>query len=76
MNNFKELLDQKVVFHNCFGIYITTKSFSKPANTSAQKGIDKGLVIIRIDKSNMTALIEKGFRRYTEDAFDEFLAKA
>ncbi len=76
MNNFKELLEPKVVFHSCFGIYITTNRFSKPANTSAQKGIDKGLVIIRIDRSNMTALIEKGFRKYTEDAFDEFLAKA
>ncbi len=76
MNDFKELLEPKIVFHNCFGIYITTKTFSRQANTSAQKGIDKGLVIIRIDRSNMTALIEKGFKRYVEDAFDEFLSKA
>jgi hypothetical protein len=76
MDHFKELLVPKTVFHNCFGIYITTKTFSKQANASAQKGIDKGLVIIRINKSDMTALIEKGFKRYVEEAFDEFLSKA
>lgn len=76
MNHFKELLEPKTVFHDCFGIYITTKTFSRQANTSVQKGINKGLVIIRIDKSNMTPLIEKGFKKFIEDAFDEFLAKA
>lgn len=76
MNHFKELLEPKTVFHNCFGVYITTKNFSRQANTSAQKGIDKGLVIIRINKSDMTALIEKGFKSYIEEAFDEFLSKA
>jgi hypothetical protein len=76
MDHFKELLEAKTVFHNCFGIYITTKRFSPQANISAQKGIAKGLVIIRIDRSDMTDLIEKGFRIYIEEAFDEFLSKA
>ncbi len=76
MNHFKELLEPKTVFHSCFGVYITTKTFSRQASTSAQKGIDKGLVIIRIDKSDMTALIEKGFKIFIEEAFDEFLSKA
>ncbi len=76
MNHFKELLEPKTVFHSCLGVYITTKMFSPEANAAAQKGIDKGLVIIKIERSDLKNLIGKGFKTYMEESFDQFLAKA
>jgi hypothetical protein len=50
--------------------------FSPEANAAAQKGIDKGLVIIKIERSDLKNLIGKGFKTYMEESFDQFLAKA
>ncbi len=75
MDHFVSMLGSKSVFTNCCGIYITTKSFSRQADASAKKGIEKGLVIFRINRSAMTGLIEKGLKLYLEEAFDELLSK-
>jgi hypothetical protein len=75
MDHFVSMLRSKSVFRNCCGIYITTKTFSPQANTSAKKGIADGLVIFRIEHSDITMLIEKVFKRYLEDEFDELLSK-
>jgi len=75
MDHFVSMLASKSVFGNCGGIYITTKSFSPNANISAKKGIEKGLVLFRIDKTGLKSLIEKGFRLFLEDEFDILLSK-
>lgn len=75
MDHFVSMLGSKSVFENCCGIYITTKSFSPQAKNAAKKGLEKGLVLFRIDNSNLTALIEKGFKLYLEEEFDMLLSK-
>lgn len=75
MNHFVKMLDNKSVFRNCCGIYITTKRFSPQANNSAKEGIAGGLIIFRIAHADITELIEKGFKQFLENQFDELLTK-
>ncbi len=76
MNHFVKLLGKKGVFSNArLGIYITTKGFSPQANNAASEGVAEGLVIIRIARKDISTLIEKGFKRYLEEEFDELISK-
>ena len=76
MNHFVNMLSKKAVFKNArCGIYITTKSFSRQANTAAKNGIAEGLIIFKIAHKDIATLIEKGFKRFLEEEFDDLLSK-
>jgi restriction endonuclease Mrr len=75
MSHFVSLVESKSVFHNCCGVYLTTSSFSPQAINASKKGVVKGLIILRLSKKNLQAMIDKGFKHYLEDDFDTLLSK-
>lgn len=74
INHYIKLLEAKNTFP-CCGIYITTSSLSPEAIRAMNRAIDKGLLIILIDKKDLPSLIDKGFKVFLQDKCEEILAK-
>ena len=78
MNHFIRLVKAKNFFHLlCCGIYITTSNFSQPALTTLKeaRNVEK-VMIITINKKDLSELIEIGVKAFLERKCDEILAKA
>jgi len=76
LDHFIRLLEAKNTF-NCCGIYLTTSSLSPEALTTIRDTrIKQGMLIIPVDKTELSKLIESGFKAYVQQACDRILAKA
>lgn len=75
-DHYISLFEKKNLFSNCCGVYITTSSFSPQAITAVKDAIkNKKLTIILIDRTELISLIEKGFKIFLQEKFDELLSK-
>jgi len=75
MNHFIRLVKGKASFF-CCGVYITTSSFSPQATTTMRDArLNEKILVIPIDKSSLSSLIEKGFKDLLQEICEQILAK-
>ena len=76
LNHFIRLLEAKNIF-DCCGIYLTTSSLSPEALTTIRDArIKQSMLIIPLDKAELSKLVENGFKMCIQKTCDKILAKA
>jgi len=72
---FKELIDEKKPL-SCFGVFLTTSSFSPSAIEAIKRARKEGVIIVRVERKHLTELIELGFKCFIQKLCeDKFFKK-